>query len=111
TCASDLFNRKNNKWIRLNAPKGTIILNTGDYMQRITNDRLPSTTHRVSKPLDKSLNSKPRISIPMAIYLWEDEFLEVLPNLGEPKYKPISAIKFHTNITSKYYGDDYAVNE
>lgn len=106
-----VFNRQNNKWIRLNAPKGTIVLNTGDYMQRITNDRLPSTTHRVSKPQDKNLYGKPRISIPMAIYVWEDEILEVLPNLGEPKYEPISAIKFHTNITSKYYGDDYAVNE
>ena len=106
-----VFNRENNKWIRLNAPKGTIVLNTGDYMQRITNDRLPSTTHRVSKPLEKSLFAKPRISFPMAIYLWENEILEVLPNLGEPKYEPISAIKFHTNITSKYYGDDYAVDE
>jgi isopenicillin N synthase-like dioxygenase len=106
-----VFNRKNNKWIRLNAPKGTIILNTGDYMQRITNDRLPSTTHRVSKPIDKKLYKKPRISFPMAIYLWEEEILEVLPNLGEPKYEPISAIEFHTNITSKYYGDDYAVNK
>jgi hypothetical protein len=44
----------------------------------------------------------------MAIYVWEDEILEVLPGLGAPKYEPISAIKFHTNITSKYYGDDYA---
>ena len=106
-----VFNRQNNKWIRLNAPKGTIVLNTGDYMQRITNDRLPSTTHRVSKPMDKSLYGKPRISFPMAIYLWENEILEVLPNLGEPKYEPISALKFHTNITSKYYGDNYAVNK
>lgn len=105
-----VFNQKNNKWIRLNAPKGTIVLNTGDYMQRITNDRLPSTTHRVSKPLDKSLFQKLRISIPMAVYVWEDEILEVLPNLGEPKYEPISALKFHTNITGKYYGDDYAVS-
>ncbi len=104
-----VFNRENNKWIRLNAPQGTIILNTGDYMQRITNDRLPSTTHRVSKPREKSLFAKPRISFPMAIYVWEDEILEVLPNLGTPKYEPISAIKFHTNITSKYYGDNYAI--
>ena len=106
-----VFNRENNKWIRLNAPEGSIILNTGDYMQRITNDRLPSTTHRVSKPREKSLFAKPRISFPMAVYVWEDEILEVLPNLGEPKYAPVSAIKFHTNITSKYYGDEYAVNE
>lgn len=104
-----VYNRENGKWIRLNAPEGSIILNTGDYMQRITNDRLPSTTHRVSKPREKQQYSKPRISIPMAIYVWEDEILEVLPGLENPKYEPISALKFHTNITSKYYGDDYAV--
>lgn len=106
-----VFNCENNKWIRLNAPKGTIVLNTGDYMQRITNDRLPSTTHRVSKPIEKSMFAKPRVSFPMAIYVWEDEILEVLPNLGEPKYAPVSALKFHTHITSKYYGDDYAVTD
>lgn len=104
-----VFNRENNKWIRLNAPPGTIVLNTGDYIQRITNDRFPSTTHRVGKPLERSLFAKPRISFPMAVYVWEDEILEVLPGLGTPRYEPISAIEFHTNITSKYYGDDYAV--
>jgi len=102
-----VLNRKNMKWIRLTAPKGSIILNTGDYMQRITNDIFPSTTHRVSKPTNESLFSKPRVSIPMAVYVWEDEMLEVLPNCGEPKYRPIKAETFHTRITSKYYGDDY----
>jgi len=106
-----VYNRANGKWIRLNAEPGTIILNTGDYMQRITNDRLPSTTHRVSKPRSSQLYDKPRISIPMAIYVWEDEILEVLPGLGEPRYAPVSAIRFHTHTTSKYYGDEYAVNE
>jgi hypothetical protein len=47
----------------------------------------------------------------MAIYLWEDEVLEVLPGLVPPKYPPIKALPFHTRITSKYYGDDYAVAE
>lgn len=103
-----VLNRENGKWIRLNPAPGTIILNTGDYMQRITNDRLPSTTHRVSKPRDKQMNNKPRITFPMAVYVWEDEILEVLPCLTPPKYAPISALKFHTKITSKYYGDDYA---
>lgn len=104
-----VFNRENGKWIRLNAPPGTIVLNTGDYMQRITNDRFPSTTHRVSRPRDLELNSVPRISMPMAVYVWEDEILEVLPGLGEPRYEPVSALEFHTSITSKYYGDGYAV--
>jgi len=104
-----VLNRENMKWIRLNPPVGTIILNTGDYMQRITNDRLPSTTHRVSKPRHARLYDQPRVTFPMAIYVWEEEILEVLPGLDTPKYEPISAIKFHTKITSKYYGDDYAV--
>jgi len=106
-----VYNQENGKWIRLNAPKATIVLNTGDYMQRITNDRLPSTTHRVSKPIERTSFSKPRVSMPMAIYTWEDEILEVLPGLGKPKYPPVSAIQFHTSITSKYYGDDYAVTD
>ncbi len=102
-----VLNRRNMKWIRLDAPPGAIILNTGDYMQRITNDRLPSTTHRVSRPRTPEGESKPRVSFPMAIYVWEDEILEVLPGLGTPKYEPIRAELFHTRITSKYYGDDY----
>ena len=99
------------KWVRLNAPPGSIILNTGDYMQRISNDVFPSTTHRVAHPRDTRLRNQARVSFPMAIYLWEDEILEVLPGLGEPKYPPVSAISFHTAITSKYYGEDYAVDD
>ncbi|MCZ6696446.1 MAG: hypothetical protein O7A63_07905 [Acidobacteria bacterium] len=103
-----VLNRSNMKWIRMNAPSGSVILNTGDYIQRITNDRLPSTTHRVSQPPDRSDKDEPRVSFPMAIYVWENEILEVLPGLGVPRYEPIRAEEFHTRITSKYYGDEYA---
>ena len=103
-----VLNRKNMKWIRLKPKFGDIILNTGDYMQRISNDVFPSTTHRVSRPQESNLIGKPRVSFPMAIYIWEDEILEVLPNLENPKYEPIRAEKFHTSITSKYYGDEYS---
>jgi isopenicillin N synthase-like dioxygenase len=104
-----ILNRRNMKWIRVRAPHGSIVLNTGDYMQRISNDIFPSTTHRVSKPRDPSQRGQTRVSFPMAVYVWEDEVLEVLPGLRDPKYAPIKAINFHTNITSKFYGDDYAV--
>ena len=105
-----VWNHHSNKWVRLHAPPGSIIINTGDYMQRISNDRLPSTTHRVGKPVDGSHTSRARMSFPMAVYVWEDEVLEVLPGLGKPKYEPIKAINFHTRSTSKFYGDDYAVD-
>jgi len=104
-----VWNHRSGKWVRMRAPYGSIIINTGDYMQRITNDLLPSTTHRVGKPTDGSHRSAARVSFPMAVYVWEDETLEVLPGLGEPKYEPVKAIAFHTRSTSKFYGDDYAV--
>ena len=104
-----VLNRRNMKWIRLRAPRGTIVLNTGDYMQRISNDIFPSTTHRVSKPRDPAQRGQTRVSFPMAVYVWEDEVLEVLPGLANPKYPPVKALEFHTSITSKFYGDDYAV--
>jgi isopenicillin N synthase-like dioxygenase len=106
-----VLNRRNMKWIRLDAPPGSIILNTGDYMQRISNDIFPSTTHRVARPRDPTAATQPRVSFPMAIYTWEDEILEVLPGLGEPKYPPIRSEDFHTAITSKYYGDGYATTQ
>lgn len=105
-----VLNRQTMRWIRLQAPPGSIILNTGDYIQRITNDVLPSTTHRVARPRDPDAQHRPRVSFPMAVYLWEDELLEGLPALGTPKYPPIRAETFHTRITSKYYGDDYAAD-
>ena len=104
-----VWNHRSSKWVRLKAPPGSIIINTGDYMQRITNDRLPSTTHRVGKPADGSHVRQARVSFPMAVYVWEDEILDVLPGLGEPRYEPVKAITFHTRSTSKFYGDDYAV--
>lgn len=104
-----VWNHNSRKWVRLDAPEGSLIINTGDYMQRITNDRLPSTSHRVGKPVDGSQRDIARISFPIAVYVWEEEMLEVLPGLGEPKYDPIKAITFHTHSTAKFYGDEYAV--
>lgn len=104
-----VWSHRSQKWIRLKAPENAIIINTGDYMQRISNDRLPSTTHRVGKPADGSHLTAARVSFPIAVYVWEDEILEVLPGLGAPKYQPIKAITFHTHSTAKFYGDDYAV--
>jgi isopenicillin N synthase-like dioxygenase len=104
-----VWNHMSGKWVRLDPPEGSMIINTGDYMQRITNDRLPSTSHRVGKPAGGSHRDQARISFPMAVYVWEDEILEVLPGLGKPKYEPIRAITFHTRSTSKFYGDGYAV--
>jgi isopenicillin N synthase-like dioxygenase len=106
-----VWNHRSGKWVRMKAPAGSIIINTGDYMQRISNDIYPSTTHRVGKPSDQSQRTSARVSFPIAVYVWENEILEVLPGLSQPKYPPVKAIAFHTRSTSKFYGDDYAVDE
>lgn len=97
------------KWVRLDAPPGSIVLNTGDYLQRLSNDRLPSTTHRVSPPREARQAARARVSFPLALYLAPDEMLAVLPGLGPPRYEPIRVLTFHTRTTAKFYGDDYAV--
>ena len=102
-----VLDRASGKWVRLNAPRGSIIINTGDYMQRISNDRLLSTTHRVALPRAEATRAQARTSFPVAIYVREEEILEVLPGLGAPKYPPVKAIDFHVAAMSKYYGDDY----
>ena len=88
---------------------GAFILNTGDYMQRISNDAFPSTTHRVSVPAD-STQLTPRVSFPLNFYLPEATLLAPLPCCGPPapRYvQAVTALHFHTAITEKYYGDGY----
>jgi hypothetical protein len=54
--------------------------------------------------------SEVTVPSPPTVYVWENEILEVLPELGPAKYEPIKAVAFHTRSTSKFYGDDYAVD-
>jgi len=55
------------EWVPINMIEGTIICNVGDMLQRLTNAKLPSTTHRVVNPKgDKARTS--RYSIPFFVH-------------------------------------------
>jgi isopenicillin N synthase-like dioxygenase len=41
---------RDGRWIGVNPPPGALVCNIGDMLQRLTNHRLPSTTHRVVNP-------------------------------------------------------------
>jgi len=41
---------RNGDWLDVNPPEGSLVCNIGDMLQRLTNHRLPSTTHRVVNP-------------------------------------------------------------
>ncbi|MDP2215429.1 isopenicillin N synthase family oxygenase [Phenylobacterium sp.] len=42
--------RRDGGWLAINPPPGALVCNIGDMLQRLTNHRLPSTTHRVVNP-------------------------------------------------------------
>jgi isopenicillin N synthase-like dioxygenase len=58
---------KNNEWIPVKAGEGEIVVNVGDMLQRLTNDKLKSTTHRVVNPPREKWNTS-RFSIPFFLH-------------------------------------------
>ena len=70
---------KEKKWIPIDVGSNKIVCNVGDMLQRLTNDNLKSTTHRVCNPTSKKKN-QPRYSIPFFLHLNPDYMIETLPN-------------------------------
>ena len=58
---------KENKWLNINADPGHIVVNVGDMLQRLTNNRLKSTTHRVINPPEQFWHTS-RFSIPFFLH-------------------------------------------
>ena len=58
---------KEGEWLPVKAGPGEIVVNVGDMLQRLTNDRLKSTTHRVVNPPREMWNSS-RFSIPFFLH-------------------------------------------
>ena len=59
--------RKDGKWIPITALPEQIIVNVGDMLERLTNNRLTSTIHRVVNPPKELLNTS-RYSIPFFMH-------------------------------------------
>ena len=68
---------KKKGWESADQKRGIIICNIGDMLQRFTNHKLVSTTHRVVNPFGK-LRTKSRFSIPYFVHPNPDWFLETL---------------------------------
>ena len=70
---------RDGEWIGVTALPGTIVVNVGDMLQRLTNDVLPSTTHRVTVP-PPPWNARSRWSIPFFLHFNPDVLIETLPS-------------------------------
>ena len=58
---------KQGQWVGITAIPGSLVVNVGDMLQRLTNGYLKSTTHRVVNP-PKEKWSEPRYSIPFFLH-------------------------------------------
>lgn len=64
-------------WIDINAPKGAVVVNAGDMLQRLTAWLIPSTTHRVLNPSPERAKF-PRYSTPFFLHPNQDYLIEPL---------------------------------
>ena len=69
---------RDGQWVPVSTLPGTIVVNVGDMLQRLTNHVYPSTTHRVVNPPGDSA-TQARYSIPFFLHPNPDFLIETLP--------------------------------
>lgn len=70
-------------WRPVNPPAGAVVVNIGDMLARLTNDVLPSTTHRVVNPQAERAGV-PRYSTPFFLHFRPDFLIRTLPSCVSP---------------------------
>ncbi len=89
--------RKDGKWIPITALPEQIVVNVGDMLERLTNDKLKSTIHRVVNPPKELMNTS-RYSIPFFMHPRMSMDLSCLPEcidaVNPKKHTDISAGEF-----------------
>jgi isopenicillin N synthase-like dioxygenase len=81
-------------WLDVKSEPGTLIVDAGDMLARLTNDLIPSTTHQVvNTPESKN---QPRYSMPFFMHPHPDALLSCLPSCKGTgaKYPDITADDF-----------------
>ncbi|APE26870.1 isopenicillin N synthase family dioxygenase [Aurantiacibacter gangjinensis] len=87
---------KQGNWVPVSPPKGALAVNVGDMLERLTNGRLRSTTHRVVNPAGEAAR-RSRYSMPFFLHFRPDfriEALEQCVSEGETPPEPILAEDF-----------------
>jgi isopenicillin N synthase-like dioxygenase len=69
---------RDGRWLAVNPAPGAVVVNIGDMLQRLTNHRLPSTTHRVVNPV-AGRRGVARYSMPFFVHFAPDYLIQTLP--------------------------------
>ena len=70
------------EWKAVEVPEGALVINVGDMLDRLTNGRLRSTTHRVVNP-SGAAKTRSRFSMPFFLHFRPDYVIETLENCIE----------------------------
>ncbi len=68
---------KSGEWQAVDVPEGALVINVGDMLERLTNGRLRSTTHRVVNPRGPAA-LRSRYSMPFFLHFRPDYLIEPL---------------------------------
>ncbi|KAF2812434.1 Clavaminate synthase-like protein [Mytilinidion resinicola] len=88
--------------------RGTCIINVADLLQRLSNDKLRSTRHRVMMPLmEPRADGMLPARYSTAFFVHPDPATMIVPIVKEGEttpYEPVNAGEWRTMITSRDYG-------
>lgn len=91
---------KDDEWVDIMPEEDEIVINVGDMLQRLTNNYLKSTTHRVVNPPREEWHL-PRLSIPFFLHPKSDMDLSCLPACVDESH-PLA----YESITAGEYLDE-----
>ena len=74
---------RDGRWLPVNPEPGSLVVNVGDMLQRLTNHLLPSTTHRVANPPPER-RGVARLSTPFFVHFQPDFEIGTLPSCIGP---------------------------
>jgi len=75
---------RDGQWLAINPAPGSLVINIGDMLQRLTNHALPSTTHRVVNPAPERRGAS-RYSTPFFLHFNPDYPIKTLPGCISPE--------------------------
>jgi isopenicillin N synthase-like dioxygenase len=78
-----VIDRRTGEWIDINPPPDCLVINIGDMLQRLTNNVLPSTTHRVINP-EPERQKFARYSMPFFLHFRPDYEIRTLETCITP---------------------------
>ena len=76
---------KQDEWKAVDVPPGALVINVGDMLDRLTNGKLRSTTHRVVNPTGPAAY-RARYSMPFFLHFRPDYVIETLPSCIDPAH-------------------------